>query len=161
MKLFTLTKNKMNELINERDKKRDEYNLYTKLTVKELWSKELDEFLNHYNKWYTVMKELDDDMLNMKKTKGKGKGKGKVVDKVVDKVSKKVDKAKDKIAGVRKDVADTAHDISKSVKKAVDLTPRIARRAYELYEQRGRQEGLSVQDWGQAEEEIRRDDIHK
>jgi H+-transporting ATPase len=35
-----------------------------------------------------------------------------------------------------------------------DLTPQIAKRAYELYEQRGRQDGRAVQDWGQAEREI-------
>jgi len=38
-----------------------------------------------------------------------------------------------------------------------DLTPQIAKRAYELYEQRGRQDGRAVQDWGQAEQEIRKD----
>jgi plasma-membrane proton-efflux P-type ATPase len=41
-------------------------------------------------------------------------------------------------------------------KKPVDLTPQIAKRAYELYEQRGRQDGRAVQDWGQAEREIRK-----
>jgi len=46
-------------------------------------------------------------------------------------------------------------------KKPVDLTPRIAKRAYELYEQRGRQDGRAVQDWGQAEREIRKDEPHK
>ena len=38
-----------------------------------------------------------------------------------------------------------------------DLTPRIAKRAYELYEKRGRQDGRAVQDWRQAECEIRKD----
>jgi plasma-membrane proton-efflux P-type ATPase len=42
-------------------------------------------------------------------------------------------------------------------KKPVDVTPQIARRAYELYEQRGRQDGRAVRDWGQAEREIRKD----
>jgi H+-transporting ATPase len=42
-------------------------------------------------------------------------------------------------------------------KKPFDLTPQIATRAYELYEQRGRQDGRADQDWGQAEREIRRD----
>ena len=42
-----------------------------------------------------------------------------------------------------------------------DLTPQIAKRAYELYEQRGRQDGRAVQDWGQAEREIRKDEPHK
>jgi H+-transporting ATPase len=38
-----------------------------------------------------------------------------------------------------------------------DLTPRIAKRAYELYEQRGRQDGRT-QDWEHAEREIRKDE---
>jgi hypothetical protein len=41
-------------------------------------------------------------------------------------------------------------------KRPVDVTPQIAKRAYELYEQRGRQDGHAVQDWGQAEREIRK-----
>jgi H+-transporting ATPase len=44
------------------------------------------------------------------------------------------------------------------VKKPLDLTPRIATRAYELYEQRGRREGHATQDWAQAEKEILEDD---
>ena len=35
-----------------------------------------------------------------------------------------------------------------------DPTPKIAKRAYELYEQRGRQSSQTVQDWLQAEREI-------
>jgi hypothetical protein len=35
-----------------------------------------------------------------------------------------------------------------------DLVEKIAARAYELYEARGRQDGLDVQDWLQAEREI-------
>ena len=37
-----------------------------------------------------------------------------------------------------------------------DLTPQIAKRAYELYEQRDRKDGRSVQDWDKAEREIRK-----
>jgi len=42
--------------------------------------------------------------------------------------------------------------------KAPGLTAdaRIAMRAYELYEQRGRQDGYALEDWLQAEREIRR-----
>jgi len=39
-----------------------------------------------------------------------------------------------------------------------DLTPQITKRAYALYEERGRQDGRAVQDWGQAEREIRKDE---
>jgi magnesium-transporting ATPase (P-type) len=46
-------------------------------------------------------------------------------------------------------------------KKPVGVTPQIAKRAYELYEQRGRQDGRAVQDWGQAERENRKDEPHK
>jgi magnesium-transporting ATPase (P-type) len=45
-------------------------------------------------------------------------------------------------------------------KKPVDVTPQIAKRAYELYEQRGRQDGRAVQDWGQAERDIRKHQPH-
>jgi len=40
-------------------------------------------------------------------------------------------------------------------KKPLDLTPRIAKRAYGLFEQQGRHDGHAVQDWLQAEREIR------
>ncbi len=43
-------------------------------------------------------------------------------------------------------------------KKPVDQTPQIATRAYELYEQRGRQDGGAAQDWEKAEREIRKDE---
>jgi H+-transporting ATPase len=46
-------------------------------------------------------------------------------------------------------------------KKPLDLTPQIAARAHELYERQGRQDGRAVQDWGQAEREIRKDEPHK
>jgi H+-transporting ATPase len=38
---------------------------------------------------------------------------------------------------------------------ASDLAPRIAKRAYELYEKKGRREGHAVEDWDQAERGIR------
>jgi len=38
-----------------------------------------------------------------------------------------------------------------------EVTAQIAKRAYELYEQRGRQDGRAAEDWGQAEREIRKD----
>jgi len=42
-----------------------------------------------------------------------------------------------------------------------DLTPQIAKRAYELYERQGRREGHAVQDWEKAEREIRKDELDK
>jgi len=41
-------------------------------------------------------------------------------------------------------------------KAPTDLTPQIAKRSYELYEERGRQDGRAVQDWEKAEREIRK-----
>jgi plasma-membrane proton-efflux P-type ATPase len=48
-----------------------------------------------------------------------------------------------------------------AAKKPVDITPRIAKRAYELYEQEGRHDGHAAQDWAQAEREIRKVAPHK
>jgi uncharacterized protein (DUF697 family) len=42
-----------------------------------------------------------------------------------------------------------------------DLTPQIAKRAYELYEREGHRDGHAVQDWGEAEREIRKDESPK
>ena len=42
-----------------------------------------------------------------------------------------------------------------------DLRPQIAKRAYELYEQRDRQDGRADDDWKQAEREIRKDEPPK
>jgi H+-transporting ATPase len=42
-------------------------------------------------------------------------------------------------------------------KKQRDLTPQIAARAYELYEERVRGEGQATRDWLEAEREIRKD----
>ena len=39
-----------------------------------------------------------------------------------------------------------------------DLTPQIAKRAYELYEERDRKGGHAVQDWEKAEQEIKKDE---
>ena len=44
---------------------------------------------------------------------------------------------------------------------ATDLKPQIAMRAYELYEQRGRQDGRAVQDWETAEGQIRKERVAK
>src|ERR1039458_9574691 len=42
-------------------------------------------------------------------------------------------------------------------KKPSDLTRRIGKRAYALYEEQGRKEGRAVQDWEKAEREIRKE----
>jgi H+-transporting ATPase len=42
-------------------------------------------------------------------------------------------------------------------RKPVDLTPQIATRAYEIYEERGHQDGQADQDWREAEIETKKD----
>jgi H+-transporting ATPase len=42
-----------------------------------------------------------------------------------------------------------------------DLTPQIATRAYELYEQEGHRDGHAVQDWAEAEREVRHGEVRK
>jgi H+-transporting ATPase len=46
--------------------------------------------------------------------------------------------------------------VPSSAMNALDLTPQIARRAYELYQLRGRGNGKADQDWLEAEREIRK-----
>jgi hypothetical protein len=49
----------------------------------------------------------------------------------------------------------SAKDINENSREsAVDLREQISRRAYQLYEQRGRQDGHAVEDWLQAEAEL-------
>ncbi|MHB1331993.1 MAG: plasma-membrane proton-efflux P-type ATPase [Sulfuriferula sp.] len=46
-------------------------------------------------------------------------------------------------------------------RKSANMNTQIAKRAYELYERRGRHDGRADQDWLQAEREIRKDESHK
>jgi Protein of unknown function (DUF2934) len=43
------------------------------------------------------------------------------------------------------------HELSRNTE---DLHRQITQRAYELYEQRGRQDGFAMQDWLQAEQDL-------
>ena len=45
-------------------------------------------------------------------------------------------------------------NIDRLLQSAVDLEERIRRRAYELYEQRGREDGHDAEDWLAAEAEL-------
>jgi hypothetical protein len=66
-----------------------------------------------------------------------------------------------KITETNEDLQPKARDQSKPETKAImpsDLKSQITRRAYELYEDRGRKDRSAVQDWEQAEQEIRKDD---
>jgi F-type H+-transporting ATPase subunit b len=64
----------------------------------------------------------------------------------------------DYIASLEKGVGELLKEKDKREAKAktqLDLTPQIAERAYELYEQQGRKSDSATQNWGQAEREIR------
>ena len=47
------------------------------------------------------------------------------------------------------------------IKTPSDMTPEIAKRAYELYEQHGHRDGKAPQDWLEAEGEIQKNKVHK
>jgi H+-transporting ATPase len=50
---------------------------------------------------------------------------------------------------------------SAKVRTPIDLTPQIATRAYELYEQEGHRDGHAVEDWNEAEREIQKVKVDK
>ncbi len=50
-------------------------------------------------------------------------------------------------------------ELSSKATTSSDLTQKIAKRAYELYEKRGKQDGYAAQDWEQAEREILESDL--
>lgn len=52
MSLFALTKEKIDELNEEYDSKKAELESLESKTIKEIWEKELDEFLHEYKRWY-------------------------------------------------------------------------------------------------------------
>ncbi len=58
-------------------------------------------------------------------------------------------------------IFDPVKKVSLPTRKALDFTPQIAKRAYELYEQQGRRNGQANQDWLEAERGIRKDELHK
>ncbi|MEX2117337.1 MAG: DUF2934 domain-containing protein [Bacteroidota bacterium] len=63
------------------------------------------------------------------------------------------------LASLEKGVVELLKEKDKSEAKektSSDLTPKIAKRAYELYEQSGRKSDSATQDWSQAEREIRK-----
>jgi len=68
----------------------------------------------------------------------------------------------DYLTSVEKGVGELLKEKEKREAKAKtpsDLTPQIAKRAYELYEQQGRNSESAVQNWSQAEREIREGQI--
>jgi hypothetical protein len=60
---------------------------------------------------------------------------------------------------MEKDIRELLKEKDKPIAKtSSDLKPQIAKRAYELYEEQGRKSDSAIQNWSQAEREIRKDD---
>jgi DNA topoisomerase-2 len=68
MSLFSLTREKIDELNKEYDAKKQEHDEYNSTTPKDLWKKEIEEFIKFYNEWII---ERGENELNVKKTKTK------------------------------------------------------------------------------------------
>lgn len=76
MYILSLTKDKVEELQNEKDNKEAELSEYRKKTEEEIWEKELDEFIEEYEKmmkeYYEELdREFDDSECIKKSKKGK------------------------------------------------------------------------------------------
>ena len=69
MGLFSLTLEKIEELNGEYETKQKEYDDYVKITTKELWKRELKEFIEAYTKWDIERKEDIKKEANIKKNK--------------------------------------------------------------------------------------------
>jgi DNA topoisomerase II len=61
MQLFSLTEEKINELKNEYNKKKEEYEDYNSTTPSELWRRELEELMEFYEKWTVEREEEEQD----------------------------------------------------------------------------------------------------
>ena len=61
MQLFSLTLEKITEHENEYQRKQDEYDDYNTITAKELWKRELKEFINIYHKWLIEKEDRNTD----------------------------------------------------------------------------------------------------
>jgi F-type H+-transporting ATPase subunit b len=65
----------------------------------------------------------------------------------------------DYLVSMEKDVRELLKEKDKPIAKtSSELKPQIAKRAYELYEEQGHKSDSAIQNWNQAEREIRKDD---
>ncbi len=55
--LFSLTKEKIDKLNDEYKSKKKEFEDYKAITLQDLWRREVDEFIESYNKWFSNMEE--------------------------------------------------------------------------------------------------------
>lgn len=62
--IFHLTEEKMKELEDDYQKKKEELELYRKITIKELWEAELNEFTKQYKVWLKKLEAEEEDEEN-------------------------------------------------------------------------------------------------
>ncbi len=77
MRIFSLTKNRIDELDKELDKVTTELEDYKNITIKELWTREIEEFLELYKKYLREMEEEEKFTGKISDAKGKSKAKAK------------------------------------------------------------------------------------
>jgi DNA topoisomerase-2 len=67
MPIYTLTKEKIDELLKQKDNKNDEYNILKAKPIEEIWMEELDKLEKTYNKWYNKKINVKDTKTTKKK----------------------------------------------------------------------------------------------
>ncbi len=76
MPLFSLTKEKIDKLNEEYKAKKHEYEEYKAITLQDLWKREVEEFVEAYDKWMQHLEEENDESANDKSKKSKSKKTG-------------------------------------------------------------------------------------
>ena len=75
MPIYSLTKEKIEELEKQQNIKTVQYDKLESTAPKQIWKNELNELLENYEKWWEQQLRLDDAFTNIKKTKIKIKSK--------------------------------------------------------------------------------------
>ena len=70
MPLFSLTKEKIDKLNEEYKAKKKEYEEYKAITLQQLWRREVEEFIEAYDKWMNLFEE-EQEKPNKKQAKSK------------------------------------------------------------------------------------------
>jgi DNA topoisomerase-2 len=59
MQIFSLTKERIDKLNEEYKQKKDEYDEYKSITIQQLWKREVEEFIEIYDKWIASTESSD------------------------------------------------------------------------------------------------------
>eukprot|EP01117_Protostelium_nocturnum_P019999 TRINITY_DN881_c0_g1_i2.p1 TRINITY_DN881_c0_g1~~TRINITY_DN881_c0_g1_i2.p1 ORF type:complete len:321 (+),score=115.99 TRINITY_DN881_c0_g1_i2:195-1157(+) len=70
MPLWSLTYEKVQKMMKEKDQKDEELKILAQTTVKEMWSRDLDDFESALDKFYEELRERDQEAGKFKKSKG-------------------------------------------------------------------------------------------